>query len=82
MTTGPATSCSARAAAPSSRPRSGVPLIGQVPLVPALREGADEGVPVVAGEPDSVASRTFSSLATAIAGLGPARVYRNELTVR
>ena len=60
----------------------GVPLLGQVPLVPALRQGGDEGVPVVVGEPDGVAAAAFDRLATAIAELGPARVYRSELTVR
>jgi ATP-binding protein involved in chromosome partitioning len=60
----------------------GVPLLGQVPLVPALRQGSDDGRPVVVAEPDSEAARCFSDLATRLADLGPARVYRSELTVR
>jgi len=60
----------------------GVPLIGKVPLVPALREGGDEGVPVVVADPDGETAQVFSQLAATIAGLGPARVYRRELTVR
>jgi len=60
----------------------GVPLLGQVPLVPALREGGDEGVPIMVSDPDSEAARVFAGLAATIAGLGPARVYRRELTVR
>jgi ATP-binding protein involved in chromosome partitioning len=60
----------------------GVPLLAQLPLVPALREGGDTGVPLVVGEPDSEAAGAFAELATAVAGLGPARVYRRELTVR
>jgi ATP-binding protein involved in chromosome partitioning len=60
----------------------GVPLLGSVPLVPALREGGDEGVPVVVAEPDGEAAAVFAQLATTIAGLGPARVYRRELTVK
>jgi ATP-binding protein involved in chromosome partitioning len=60
----------------------GVPLIGQVPLVPAVREGGDEGVPVTVAAPDSEASRAFASLAQRIRELGPARIYRSELQVR
>ena len=33
-----------------------VPLLGQVPLVPELREGADTGRPIVVSDPDSEAS--------------------------
>ncbi len=60
----------------------GVPLLARIPLVPALREGGDEGVPVVVAEPDGEAAAVFAQLASTIASLGPARVYRRELTVR
>ncbi|HEX7459336.1 MAG TPA: Mrp/NBP35 family ATP-binding protein, partial [Acidimicrobiales bacterium] len=60
----------------------GVPLLGSIPLVPALREGGDEGVPVVVADPDGEAAAMFARLADSIASLGPARVYRRELTVR
>jgi ATP-binding protein involved in chromosome partitioning len=60
----------------------GVPLLAQVPLVPTLRQGGDEGIPVVVAEPDGEVAAVFNQLATTIAGLGPARVYRKELTVR
>ncbi|MDA8275648.1 MAG: Mrp/NBP35 family ATP-binding protein [Actinomycetota bacterium] len=60
----------------------GVPLLGQVPLMPAVREGGDEGVPVVVADPDGEAARAFGALATALVDLGPARVYRQELSVR
>jgi ATP-binding protein involved in chromosome partitioning len=33
----------------------GVPLLGQIPLMPALREGGDLGVPIVVSQPDSPA---------------------------
>jgi len=59
----------------------GVPLLASVPLVPALREGGDEGIPVVVAEPDGEAAGVFAALATAIAAMGPARVYRKELTI-
>jgi len=60
----------------------GVPLLGQVPLVPALREGGDVGTPVAVADPDSEVARTFDRLAERVATLGPARVYRRELTIR
>jgi ATP-binding protein involved in chromosome partitioning len=60
----------------------GVPLLGQVPLVAALRQGGDDGVPVVIAEPDGETAGVFRALAESIADLGPARVYRKELTVR
>jgi ATP-binding protein involved in chromosome partitioning len=60
----------------------GVPLLAQVPLVPALREGADDGQPVLVREPEGEAAQTFRALADRVVQLGPARVYRRELTVR
>ena len=50
--------------------------------MPALREGGDEGVPVVVADPDGEVAGVFDRLATSIVELGPARVYRRELTVR
>ncbi len=60
----------------------GVPLLGQVPLVPALREGGDEGVPVALADPEGEAAAAFDALAAALVAMGPARVYRRELSVR
>ncbi|HWF15139.1 MAG TPA: Mrp/NBP35 family ATP-binding protein [Acidimicrobiales bacterium] len=60
----------------------GVPLLGQVPLVNAIRLGGDEGHPVTAVEPESETSQAFRSVADKLAALGPARVYRRELTLR
>jgi len=60
----------------------GVPLLGQVPLVPALREGGDEGVPVALREPGGEAAAAFGALAETLLAMGPARVYRSELSVR
>jgi ATP-binding protein involved in chromosome partitioning len=60
----------------------GVPLLGQVPLVPALREGGDVGRPVVVAEPASEPAAAFTALAERVVALGPARVYRRELTLR
>ncbi len=60
----------------------GVPLLGQVPLVNAVRLGGDEGRPVTAVDPDSETAQAFRSIAEKLAALGPARVYRRELTLR
>jgi ATP-binding protein involved in chromosome partitioning len=60
----------------------GVPLLAQIPLDPALREGGDEGRPIVATAPDSEAGQAFAALAGAIVKKGRARVFRPELTVR
>ena len=40
-----------------------VPLLGQVPLDTSLREGGDEGVPVVIGQPDSPAAKALRAIA-------------------
>ncbi|MBO0715583.1 MAG: Mrp/NBP35 family ATP-binding protein, partial [Acidimicrobiales bacterium] len=41
----------------------GVPLVGQVPLVPTLRQGGDQGVPVSVVDPRGEAAQAFSALA-------------------
>jgi ATP-binding protein involved in chromosome partitioning len=43
--------------------RLGVPLLGQVPLVPALREGGDAGAPIVVAHPDDEAAIAFRAIA-------------------
>ncbi|MDR2567255.1 MAG: Mrp/NBP35 family ATP-binding protein [Bifidobacteriaceae bacterium] len=53
----------------SSAVGSEVPLLGQIPLDQALREGGDTGSPVVASAPDSAAATAFRKIA---AGLAPA----------
>ena len=57
----------------------GVALLGQIPLEAALREGGDDGSPIVVAHPDSESARAFEGLAATIAAQGPARVYRQEL---
>ena len=44
----------------------GIPLLGTVPLDPALREQGDLGVPVVTGEPESESARAILAIAEAI----------------
>jgi ATP-binding protein involved in chromosome partitioning len=58
----------------------GVPLLGQVPLVPALREGGDVGRPIVVAHPDDEAAQVFRSIAERLdAELAPRRIYNPEL---
>jgi ATP-binding protein involved in chromosome partitioning len=60
--------------------RLGVPLLGQVPLVPELREGGDRGAPIVTIDPDGDAAQTFAQIATTIdVELAPTRIYKREL---
>jgi len=59
-----------------------VPLLGQVPLVEALRAGADEGRPIVVVEPHNAASEVFGQIAERIdVELAPKRIYRTELKI-
>jgi ATP-binding protein involved in chromosome partitioning len=44
----------------------GVPLMAQVPLVPAVRAGGDEGVPIVVQQPDAPASAALREAAEAV----------------
>ncbi|MDP8978528.1 MAG: Mrp/NBP35 family ATP-binding protein [Actinomycetota bacterium] len=45
-----------------------VPLLGRIPLVPALREGGDVGRPVVAESPDSEAATAVEAVAERLLG--------------
>jgi ATP-binding protein involved in chromosome partitioning len=58
-----------------------VPLLARIPLVPAVREGADDGRPVVVADAGGEVTQVFAELADAIVALGPARVYRTELQI-
>jgi ATP-binding protein involved in chromosome partitioning len=59
-----------------------VPLLGQLPLVTALREGGDVGAPVTVTDPAGEAGLAFEAIAKRIEALGRSRVYRPELTIR
>jgi ATP-binding protein involved in chromosome partitioning len=62
--------------------RLGVPMVGQVPLVPELRAGSDSGRPIVAVEPQSEAAEVFGHIAERIdVELAPKRIYRSELRI-
>ncbi len=58
-----------------------VPLLGNIPLVPELREGGDDGHPIAA-KPDTEAGAMFLALAERLDNeLAPKRRYRSELRV-
>jgi ATP-binding protein involved in chromosome partitioning len=60
----------------------GVPLLGQVPLVPELREGSDVGEPIVVAKPDDEASVVFRQIAERVdVELAPKKIYRPELKI-
>ena len=60
----------------------GVPLLGQLPLVPALREGSDNGRPITAVDPGSEAAQAFHEIARQIAvDMKPKKVYSEGLNL-
>ena len=59
-----------------------VPLVGQIPLVPDLREGSDVGRPITAEQPDSEAAQVFRAMAEKIdTELAPTKRYHPELKI-
>ncbi len=59
-----------------------VPLLGQLPLFTALREGSDDGRPITAVDPDSEAAKLFHSIANTIAvELKPKKIFSPQLKV-
>jgi len=59
----------------------GVPLLGQIPLVSALREGGDTGRPITVTDPDSEAAQVFTAIAERIDTAAPRRIRRPELRI-
>ena len=60
----------------------GVPLLGQIPLVPALREGGDIGMPIVVAHPDDETARIFRSIAERLDDeLKPRRISHPDLRI-
>jgi ATP-binding protein involved in chromosome partitioning len=47
--------------------RHGFPVLGRIPLNPAVRVGGDAGDPVVISHPDSIEAETFRKIAGAFA---------------
>ncbi len=62
--------------------RIDTPLLGKVPLLPELRDGADRGNPIVASAPESEASLAFDEIARQIVeDLAPTKRYHPELKI-
>jgi ATP-binding protein involved in chromosome partitioning len=60
----------------------GVPLLGQLPLVPALREGGDDGRPITAVDPAGEAAQAFHEIARRIAvELKPKKIFSPSLKI-
>lgn len=59
----------------------GVPLLGQIPLVSALREGGDTGRPITVTDPDSEAAQVFTAIAERLDTAAPRRIRRPELRI-
>ena len=60
----------------------GIPLLGKLPLVPALREGGDDGHPITAVDPESEAAQAFRAIAQRIAvELKPKKVFNPQLKI-
>jgi ATP-binding protein involved in chromosome partitioning len=62
--------------------RVGAPLLGRIPLVAEMREGSDDGHPIMSEYPDSEPSRAFAAIAEQIdTVLAPTRRSHPELKV-
>ena len=62
--------------------RIDVPLLGRIPLVPKLREGGDDGHPIMAVDPESEAAQAFAAIAERVdVELAPTRRYNPELKI-
>ena len=59
----------------------GVPLLGQVPFVRAVREGGDVGAPIAASDPDSEAAGVLAEVAARLLEQRPSKVRRPELRI-
>ena len=60
----------------------GIPLLGRLPLVPALREGGDDGRPITAVDPESEAAQAFQEIARRIAvELKPKKIFSPSLKI-
>lgn len=47
--------------------KAGVPLLGEIPLVRAVREASDAGQPIAVAEPDGAVSQAFRAIASRVA---------------
>jgi len=45
-----------------------IPYLGEIPITPSLREGGDNGVPILIQDPGSEVSKSFLEIAGKLAG--------------
>jgi ATP-binding protein involved in chromosome partitioning len=57
----------------------GVPLLAQIPLTMALREGGDAGNPIAAVAPDSETGKAFHALAAQVDAMKPKKLFSKGL---
>ena len=57
-----------RGGAKQAADRFQIPFLGEIPITPALRQGGDEGVPILIQDPNSPVSRIFLEIAAKLAG--------------
>ena len=58
----------ARGGARQAAERFQIPFLGEIPITPALRQGGDEGVPILIRDPNSPVSKSFLEIAAKLAG--------------
>jgi ATP-binding protein involved in chromosome partitioning len=60
----------------------GVPLLGQLPLLSAVREGGDDGRPITAVDPNGETAQAYHRIAARIASeLKPKKIFNRELKI-
>jgi ATP-binding protein involved in chromosome partitioning len=59
----------------------GVPMLGQVPFVPELREGGDTGHPIVVTDPEGEAAEAFAAIARELVSRRPRLRSHPELVI-
>ncbi|MSP37904.1 MAG: iron-sulfur cluster carrier protein ApbC [Deltaproteobacteria bacterium] len=57
-----------RGGAKKAAERFQIPFLGEIPITPALRQGGDEGVPILIQDPNSPVSKSFLEIAGKLAG--------------
>ena len=57
-----------RGGAQRAAERFNIPYLGEIPITPALREGGDQGVPILIQDPRSAVSKSFLEIAAKLAG--------------
>lgn len=59
----------------------GVDLLGQVPLVPALRSGGDDGVPIAVSDPGGEAAMAIAEIASRLEAMPPPVINPDDIVV-